>query len=60
MARKLIDSQVRKLRMSQLRSIVEQIRQILWLEWDHNCEGGTWNPDKEHSYDTLDYIAGVL
>jgi len=46
--------------MSQLRSIVEQIRQILWLEWDRDCEGGTWNPDKEWKVDTIEYVAGVL
>jgi len=55
-----MEPQVRKLSMSQLRRIVEQIRQILWLEWDRNCEGGTSNPDKEWKVETIEYVAGVM
>jgi hypothetical protein len=45
-----------ELRPAELRTIVDAIRQILWFDFAKN----EFDPDKEHSYDTLDYIAGVL
>jgi len=47
-----------KLSTDQLRDIVDQIRDILWL--DINPQGDFYNPDKEWSPDTLEYVSGTL
>jgi hypothetical protein len=48
--------EVSDLTVSQLRDIVDQIRQIRWFEFAAN----EWNPDKEWGMETLEYISGVL
>jgi len=59
---------ISELKPAELRTIVGDIQQLLWLDTDQRRikPGGTpedaafWNGDKELSYDTLDYIAAVL
>jgi hypothetical protein len=45
-----------KLTIDQLRDIVDQIRDILWFD----CAADEYDPDKEWSPDTLEYISGTL
>jgi endo-1,4-beta-D-glucanase Y len=40
----------------ELRVMVSGIRQILWIDF----ADGKWDPDKEWSQDTIEYVAGVL
>ena len=59
---------VSELKPAEMRTIVGEIQKLLWLDTVRRRikPGATpehadfWNGDKELSYDTLDYIAGVL
>ena len=41
---------------AECRNIIDQIQQILWLDFVTN----EWNLDKEWGMETLEYISGVL
>jgi len=41
-------------------STVELAGHLQEAPWDRDCEGGTWNPDKEWKVDTIEYVAGVM
>jgi hypothetical protein len=58
MPKRRYSPEVSKLTPSQLRQIVDGIRDILWL--DIVDDQDVYNPDKEQSLDTLDYVAGTL
>jgi hypothetical protein len=52
-----------ELTIDELRTIVGSIKRLLWWEMLNASTGSPysfWNSDKEHSYDTLDTIAGLL
>ena len=49
---------VMKLSVKELRDIVEDIRDILWL--DVCPDRDFYNPDKEWDSETIEYVAGTL